>query len=283
MKVRLQGVRRRARACSGSAIAAAGERGSHAEQPARRADRRRTTGARRSSISKASRGPSRSSSARRPTRTTTCRSCCCSAPPRPPSTRRTSSCGWASTTREELQDGFPTTREELFEYRGDHPRQRRGVGVHARAAADARGLRRRPRRRPARARRRRGRSPKAAGPARRSADALPVVLDRGIARAAVSAARAHRAPDARRRESHPATQITDTADDARGQVARPAAADVGQSAARGQAGRQRAADRRRRARPRAGRAGRISGTAAARRSRCRCRTPGSGACTRRWT
>ena len=56
---------------------------------------------------------------------------------------------------EELQNGFPTTREELFAYRGDHPRQRRGERVHARAAAHARGLRRRARRRPARARRRR--------------------------------------------------------------------------------------------------------------------------------
>ena len=62
--------------------AGAGQRGSHAEQPARRAHRGRTTGARRSSTSRASRGPSRSSSGWRPRTTTTCRSCCCSGRPR---------------------------------------------------------------------------------------------------------------------------------------------------------------------------------------------------------
>ena len=46
------------------------------------------------------------------------RSCCCSARPRPRSTRRTSTCRLGVDDAEELQDGFPTTREELFAYRG---------------------------------------------------------------------------------------------------------------------------------------------------------------------
>ncbi len=139
--------------CSGSACRCRRTRKSRRTTSATRSSTS-TTGARRFSISKASRGPSRSSSGWRPRRTTTCRSCCL---------QRTAEAtvnaagqvpaGVGCRLAEELQDGFPPTREELFTYRGDHPRQRRGLGVHARAAAHARGLRGRARRRPARARR----------------------------------------------------------------------------------------------------------------------------------
>ena len=55
---------------------------------------------------------------------------------------------------DELPSGFPKTREELFAYRAHHPRQHRGGRLHRRSAADARGVRRSPRRRPDDARRR---------------------------------------------------------------------------------------------------------------------------------
>ena len=57
------------------------------------------------------------------------------------------------------------------------------------------------------------RSPKAAGPGTPLADALPVVLDPGVARAAVPAGRARRPADAAPALTHPSTQIADAAED----------------------------------------------------------------------
>ena len=211
---------------------AAGQRGSHAEQPARRADRGLSTGARRFCTSRASRGPSRSSSGRRRTRTTTCRSCCCSARPR----RRSTRAGQVPAAGRRRPRG--AARAASRPHAKSCSRiaaiilgSDRGVGVHARPAADARGLRGRARRRPAGARRRRDRSPKAAGPARRLATrcrscSIADRAARSIRRPSSSCGRRARAP------AHPSTQITDTGRRRGGEVARPAAADVAQSAAR---------------------------------------------------
>ena len=111
--------------------------------------------------------------------------------------RPTSTCGSASTGRRSWQDGFPATREELFTYRAIilgsveasafTPEQQRmledfvdvrGGGLLALGGAAVV---------------RRGRLGRHA-----AVDALPVVLDRGIAQPAVSAGRAHRPADARR-------------------------------------------------------------------------------------
>ena len=69
------------------------------------------TGARRFSTSKASRASKPSSSGARWKTTRTCRWSSCSAP------RRTSICASTSATADELVDGFPKTRDELFAYR----------------------------------------------------------------------------------------------------------------------------------------------------------------------
>ncbi len=75
---------------------------------------------------------------------------------------------------DELATGFPKTREELFGYTRDHPRQRRGRRVHAGAAAHARRFREPARRRaddarrpPVVRRRRLGRDAGGRGAARR--------------------------------------------------------------------------------------------------------------------
>ncbi len=181
---------------------------------------------------------------------------------------------------EELQNGFPATREELFQYRGIilgsveasafTPEQQRmledfvdvrGGGLLALGGA---------------------RSFSEGGWAGTPlADALPVVLDR--------ASRGPQYPPAelivrptRAGANHPSTQITDAGeDDAAKWRDLPPLTSLNPLARPSQARRvlltgtdERAASRW---------CSRISGTAAARRSCCRCRTPGSGACTRRWT
>ena len=129
---------------------------------------------------------------------------------------------------DELVDGFPKTREELFALSRAHPRQRRGRAFTPRPAADDRRLRRPARRRAADARRPARRSPKAAGRGTPVADVLPVVLDRATQQPDSYRSPAHRDADARGR-AHPVTQIAETeAGRRQAQVARPAAAHRGQ-------------------------------------------------------
>ena len=130
----VHGVRGRARARSGSASRRRTASRSP-EQRARRAHRGRRSPREDALLRRraAVRGEVRPAAPSTTTRT--CRSCCSQRTAENKYLRRN------VDNPDELVGGFPKTREELFAYRGDHPRQRRGGGVHARAAAHARRLR----------------------------------------------------------------------------------------------------------------------------------------------
>ena len=193
--------------------------------------------------------------------------------------RTTSTCGSTSTRRRSWPAGFPKTRDELFAYRGHHPRQHRGGRVHRRSAADDRRVRRAARRRPADARRRRGRSAKAATPARRSPTRCRWSSSAWRGRSTICRSRGSRSDPTRAGEAHAVTQIagTEAASSARWNEL-PVLTSVNplRTLKPGATLLLTGTDEKRRTQPVLA----FSATAAARRSRCRFRTRGCGRCTR---
>ena len=198
----------------------------------------------------------------------------CSAPP------TTSTCA-SSGEPDEVVGGFPKTREELFRYRGlilgsveagafsgDQLQMiadfvdRRGGGLLMLGGARSFG--------------------EGGYGGTPVADALPLLIDpRTRASDPAPLARLKVAPT-RAGQAHAVTQIADDRGRVGGALGRAAAGDQRQRAAADQAGRDGAAQRHRRARPHAASCWRRSSSAAARPSRSRRRTRGSGRCTRRF-
>ena len=115
------------------------------------------------------------------------------------------------------------------------------------------------------------------------ADALPVVLDRGVARSRSTRRLELVVRPTRAGPNHPATQITDKEADAAAKWRDLPPLTSLNPIRDDQARRDGAADRASTSGAASRSCWRISATAAARRWRCPCRTPGCGACTRRWT